>query len=730
MSETNDYRIRRSRELSRLRINRSRNAHREMLMTSNNNSDSGSNVQLNDCKALINEETTEENNYREARYVEEREETEAEPNSEISTYGELQRVTEGVDAEADSQSESNINLESESESEEIIHRSTDSDTEEDVDNEDEEYDDVNEIRKWALQNPPIPHARLEGLLKILQKKYPKLPKCAKTFLNTSSMPYDIEHFDSNSEFVYFGIEQHLQIIINPALHESNVIELLINVDGLPLFKSSSKQFWPILCKVFNDPDVYHPFPVAIYCGNEKPADPNKYLEKFIDEVNHLQANGTHVDDQFFHVKIKAFVADRPARAFLKCIIGHTGFYSCERCEIKGIRVKNRTTYPYSWVDGQPMFNDDERTDASFRAQNNPHHHNGVSPLINTNPPIDLINQFSLDSMHLVFLGVMKKLLEYWLEGTIKNVRLSHNAKTQLSNSLVSIQNQVPHDFQRSTRSLKDVKKFKATEYQFLLLYAGPIIFKNILREEIYTHFMFLHIACRLLWSTELATSRCSHAKYFLRKFVLWAPFFYGQECLISNMHALIHLADDVSYMNCPMSRINAYPFENMLGKIKRLLHHGNRPLSQFCRRWNEMLAVMKKPEKPKSIEILRKLHPKCASDDIIVKRIMFKNCIITSEFPNNIVLLKNGSESVLQIDRMFISGGDSENNIQISGKVLEKKGSLFTSPSNSGIMKMWRISRRNWYDKTCRFIDIKQKMILFAIHNGSREKLYVMPLLH
>lgn len=53
------------------------------------------------------------------------------------------------------------------------------------------------------------------------------------------------------------------------------------------------------------------------------------------------------------------------------------------------------------------------------------------------------------------------------------------------------------------------------------------------------------------------------------------------------MHSLIHLADDVVNMKCPLSKITAFSFENALGKIKKMLRSGNRPLPQVCRRLHE-----------------------------------------------------------------------------------------------------------------------------------------------
>lgn len=55
------------------------------------------------------------------------------------------------------------------------------------------------------------------------------------------------------------------------------LELLVNIAGLPLFKSSGLQLWPILY-MLQDSGV---FPVAIFCGNSKPDCWKDYAEWFI-----------------------------------------------------------------------------------------------------------------------------------------------------------------------------------------------------------------------------------------------------------------------------------------------------------------------------------------------------------------------------------------------------------------------------------------------------------------
>lgn len=182
---------------------------------------------------------------------------------------------------------------------------------------------------------------------------------------------------------------------------NNKILFQINVDGVPLFKSSTKQFWPILC-IFLHQAIYKPFPIAIYSGNAKPMSADEYLHDFIEEINQLLDEGIIINRHRFEVKIHSFICDTPARSFLKGVMGHGGFWACERCEIKGERVNRRTVYP--------PINCPERTDRSFRLQTQPQHHKYQSPLLEIEPPVDLVCTFVLGYMHLCCLGIMKIIL--------------------------------------------------------------------------------------------------------------------------------------------------------------------------------------------------------------------------------------------------------------------------------------------------------------------------------
>ena len=101
--------------------------------------------------------------------------------------------------------------------------------------------------------------------------------------------------------------------------------MVFNIDGLPLFKSSGTQLWPILA-YFN---TFDKFIIAIHGGDPKPSPLSEFLEHFVNELSNLIQDGFDWNGKHFGVTKKCFLCDALARAFLKGIISHTGYSSCE-----------------------------------------------------------------------------------------------------------------------------------------------------------------------------------------------------------------------------------------------------------------------------------------------------------------------------------------------------------------------------------------------------------------
>lgn len=111
--------------------------------------------------------------------------------------------------------------------------------------------------------------------------------------------------------------------------------------------------------------------------------------------------GISIGDVHVRVSIGATVCDAPARSYVKCIVGHNGYYACERCNQKGQHIENRVT--------SPKLHAAAWTNASFRSQENKRHHSGVSPFLSLD--VDMIAFFPSEYMHLVGLGVRRRLLK-------------------------------------------------------------------------------------------------------------------------------------------------------------------------------------------------------------------------------------------------------------------------------------------------------------------------------
>lgn len=176
---------------------------------------------------------------------------------------------------------------------------------------------LNDLRRWAIQHQ-ITHLALKDLLAILRSlgvEY--LPKDSRTFLKTpTNVASTIVPMDQGeSEYWHFGLQKCLENI-SDQLDVYNEISLVINMDGLPIHKSSKLEFWPILCRVYENIEI-KPMTIGIYSGAGKPNDVNEFLTQFVDEMNYNLTNGVIVNGRRISIKIKCFVCDTVSRVFIK-----------------------------------------------------------------------------------------------------------------------------------------------------------------------------------------------------------------------------------------------------------------------------------------------------------------------------------------------------------------------------------------------------------------------------
>jgi hypothetical protein len=209
----------------------------------------------------------------------------------------------------------------------------------------------------------------------------------------------------------------------------------------------------------------------------------------------------------------------------------------------------------------------------------------------------MVVSFSLDYMHLGCLGVMKKLLLFWL-GMMKNapfsVRIPNNEVVKISNHLISIKPFVTCDFPRKPRGLNEILRFKATELKFILVYVGLIVLQGAITNECYSNFVSLHVAFRILLSPHNSIKLVDFAEKLLIYFVETYEDIYGAQFSSLNIHGLIHLADDYRKYSS-LDNFSCFPFENFMKFLKKLVRKHEKPLEQVINRYELEFKMFHEP---------------------------------------------------------------------------------------------------------------------------------------
>jgi len=579
------------------------------------------------------------------------------------------------------------------------------------------------LASWAI-NFNIPRNALNELLLIL-KKVPgltELPKDSRSVLRTRKI-----NETSNLTMVDPGVYHHFGLSLAIRRHFNltpinnvDLVRIVVGIDGLPISKSSSSQFWPILGYIRPLNNV---FPIGIYWGHEKPKCSNDYLEQFIIEARELLLNGININSTIIKVQIDGFCLDAPAKSFVLKIKGHSGFDSCTRCTEEGEYLKKRTCFPLTPASLV------KRTHNDYITRKYDEHHVGssISNLCNL-PNINIVTHFALDYMHLTCLGVMKKLIILWIDKGPLSVRIPSLVCKELSALLLSLKPFIPCEFARKPRGLNELCRFKATELRQLLIYTGQICFKNYLSEDCYKHFMTLSISMRILLSNDF-TNYVDYAQELLNYFVVNFELLYGKHFVSHNVHALTHIVDDYKHFGT-LDNISAFPFENYMKTLKKMVRKHELPLQQVIKRHHEQIDcnIDDTNKNKTNVPICKNEHSKGPLLEDLTgsqyKTLYLDNFTIkTNNIADCYVLCKNNN--IYQVKN--IVNVDDMDKIVILGNIFLSKKPFYETPINSNIFNIYEVDNLSDELTLINLDEIKRKTMLVKFNDGQKIS---VPLLH
>ena len=415
--------------------------------------------------------------------------------------------------------------------------------------------------------------------------------------------------------------------------------------------------------------------------------------------------------------ISAFVCDAPARAFLKGVKGHTAYSACERCCQSGV-WNGKMTYP--------EVNAIKRTDIAFDEMQDPEHHNKRSPLSDLG--IGMVSQFVIDYMHLMCLGVVRRLIWLWQSGPVAvKCRLGANCISSISDRLISLKSFMPLEFARKPRSLNEWQRWKATEFRQFLLYTGPVVLLGKLSDVAYNNFMLFSVAIFVLLDKSSSVSEIDYANELLVLFVQHFCALYGSDMVVYNVHNLVHLADDARQYGC-LDNVSAFCFENFLGRLVKLVRKPSKPLEQIANRLFEQKDLPLYSGKTEnnmdmSANPIEEHHSNCIPSSFGIcrqyRRISINGVLISVQTGNNCITIDN---DVVIVRNIVVRNGKK---LLIYQKFQDKQD-FYNYPCQSSRFKIYQVSNVRNELFVGKLEDFKTKNVMLPCNDSY----VIIPLLH
>lgn len=537
-----------------------------------------------------------------------------------------------------------------------------------------------DLARWAVNRKVEVTTTLTELLHILNKYIPELmlPSQGKTLLKTPRftkvVPMDV------GEYCHFGLAEGIVDYLKTVEFDENVdeIQVQIGTDGFPITKE--KEGWPIMGRPINSKLV---FLIGIYYGPSKPKSSNVFLRAFVDDAIKLVQEGLEYNGKRYKVSIHSLICDAPAKSFVLNTKGHTGYSSCPKCCVEGEIIDHRVCFAETDCT--------LRTDEGMSNLDYDDDYQMDYSILNEIPDFGLITNVPYDYMHLLCIGVLKKLTNLWQSSDNRHALiLAANNRAIFSEYLLELNQYVPKEFCRRLRPLEHSQKWKATECRLALLYLFPVILNSVIdwNHDVMLNFLSLFISIRLFMTAKDQT-KIDYASSLTLYFVDTFKQLFGEQFVSHNIHGIIHLVEDVKEFGT-LECFSAFPFENFLRKLKALIRKSEKPLQQLYNRYCEMKNLS--PQIPET-ESQKCREQRCHTNGPLVMgcrnpqylRYYCDDFMLSTQIPDNCCQIDD--------DIVEISNFATMKNVGtvVIGKKFSVKEDLFKNPCSSSSLDIYRV---------------------------------------
>lgn len=441
--------------------------------------------------------------------------------------------------------------------------------------------------------------------------------------------------------------------------------LVLNTDGCEIYKSDNNSLWPVILSC-NFLPVNLRFKkrnlilAALYYDSKKPI----FLEYFVQiaqEMNELTNNGMLINSCNYKFSIVNGSFDKPCKAAVHQIKQFNGYYACSVCKHKGELTSKGVRYTEPSKDYELRSHREMKNIMKKNAAKDVFVEEtgikGISGMIAFRD-YNMVSSCYIDYMHMILLGVFKKMLLLFLKSTSKGKKyyIGPWAQRKLNNRLMSIR---PTRFiSRKPRSLKYISKYTASEFRNILLFYYTI-FEGILEEKYYNHVELLSSTVFSLLKVNISRQDLVIAEENFKLFVAQFQLYYGKENMSINTHSLMHVVESVKN-NGSLAVQSMFHFEMVNGLLKKYVVGTRKPMEQIATKYLIENVMYQRSEK------------KLPSPQIYVKQ----NYNLTDEEKKifgEVLLNSNMDPSTLEI---FAAYKNEKNLIMTSHKYTRAKKTL------------------------------------------------------
>lgn len=580
-----------------------------------------------------------------------------------------------------------------------------------------------QLINFAQKHNPKPEM-FEDLLNIMKTNGLRIPRSPESFFDKK---FDVIKLSFGS-YLNIGIERGIKNYYRPSfikkpmalvtssddlLETAQSAEILLLDIAVYIVKSSICKgltvpqcmiiFGRINCHVFDDP-----FVIGIYYGSfPTPSIGNEILKLFVTEMESLQTREIVIGGNLaFQVKINAVVCDPISNSLLTCTSLPNSLFGCSKCNQKAnLEIdEGYTSFPST------MTLATLRSDDDFKYLLHNEHH--VDQPLLAQLDLGLISQFVLDYKIIVCKGVMKHMMNQWMRGRL-DYRLNKETQQKISRDLILMTGSCPREFVKRPRSLDEVSSWDGSDWNEFLLYYSPIAMKSRMPQRYYVHFLYLHLAMRILMSSDNSNAEANSfiLGQLLNTFIADFTTLYGNDKVDYNIHNLLHF-EHIQQKLGSLKKLNGFIYEGQIDMVNSFIDSSVEVnLEEIGEKIVDNSTMM---VENKVNDLINTNYPLVDSKGELV----FKNFMISINEPDNHIIMRDAVVKVEAICNDLV-GRD----IVLIGRRYEKVEIMFQAPlSNQKLLLVSSLSPVH----TFRLSELVCKAVKF---DHPKDGIFIQPLI-